>query len=135
MPAQPLRWTVMMGMAAFAACASATAAPAATDLSPGYGTPAWEALQVEYGEAIKSRVLAHWIVPGSVVAGSRCQMEIRQVPGGQIVFAGATESCTFDEAGRASLEAAILRAQPLPYRGFEAVFSRDLRLTFAAPED
>jgi colicin import membrane protein len=30
------------------------------------------------------------------------------------------------------VEAAVLKAAPLPYQGFEAVFSRDLTLNFRA---
>ena len=37
-----------------------------------------------------------------------------------------------DDAGRRSVEAAILRAQPLPYRGFESVFQRTLNFNFEA---
>jgi colicin import membrane protein len=39
-------------------------------------------------------------------------------------------SCPYDEAGRRSVENAVLRAQPLPYQGFESVFQRDLTFTF-----
>jgi hypothetical protein len=35
----------------------------------------------------------------------------------------------YDEAGKRSIEAAVLNAQPLPYRGFESVFARTLNFT------
>ena len=42
--------------------------------------------------------------------------------------------CPYDELGRRSVEAAVLKAQPLPYAGFEAVFSRNLNLNFEAQD-
>jgi len=42
--------------------------------------------------------------------------------------------CPYDALGKRSLEAAVLKASPLPYAGFEDVFSRDVILTFR-PED
>ena len=43
-------------------------------------------------------------------------------------------SCPYDEAGRRSVEAAVLKAQPLPYQGFESVFNRTLILNFRAED-
>jgi colicin import membrane protein len=43
-------------------------------------------------------------------------------------------SCPYDELGRRSVEAAVLKAQPLPYAGFETVFSRTLTLNFEAQD-
>jgi colicin import membrane protein len=43
-------------------------------------------------------------------------------------------NCPYDQLGKRSLEAAVLKASPLPYAGFEDVFRRDLILTFR-PED
>lgn len=90
-------------------------------------------LEAEYVAAIHSRVLANWIVPATLKPGSRCEVSVAQLPGGTIASAVATEDCEFDEAGKASIEAAVLRAQPLPYRGFEAVFNRRMILVFQAP--
>jgi colicin import membrane protein len=43
-------------------------------------------------------------------------------------------SCPYDELGRRSVEAAVLKAQPLPYAGFEQVFQRNLTLNFEAAD-
>ncbi|MEO6364766.1 MAG: protein TolA, partial [Luteimonas sp.] len=40
----------------------------------------------------------------------------------------------YDAIGRRSVEAAVLKAQPLPYAGFEEVFNRTLILSFD-PQD
>ena len=37
-----------------------------------------------------------------------------------------------DAAGQDSVERAVLKAQPLPYRGYESVFARTLTLNFEA---
>ena len=59
---------------------------------------------------------------------------IRQIPGGTVIDAQVDPSCPYDEAGRRSVEAAVLKAQPLPYQGFESVFNRTLILNFRAED-
>ena len=49
-----------------------------------------------------------------------------------LISAKVDASCPYDELGRRSIEAAVLKAQPLPYAGFETVFNRNLRLNFEA---
>ena len=61
-------------------------------------------------------------------------IRIRQVPGGEVIDVEVLPSCPYDELGRRSVEAAVLKAQPLPYAGFESVFKRDLILRFR-PKD
>jgi len=48
--------------------------------------------------------------------------------------AKVSPDCPFDEAGRRSIEAAVLNAQPLPYRGFETVFQRTINFNFTAQD-
>jgi colicin import membrane protein len=64
--------------------------------------------------------------------GSQCKLVIKQLPGGSVMDATVVEPCALDEAGRRSVEAAVLKAQPLPYAGFEKVFNRQLNFTFRA---
>ncbi len=59
---------------------------------------------------------------------------IRQIPGGEVIDAQVDPSCPYDEQGRRSVEAAVLKAQPLPYRGFESVFTRTLTINFRAED-
>ena len=72
--------------------------------------------------------------PTTVPLGQRCRVSIRQLPGGEVIDVQVQAGCPFDDAGRRSLEAAVLRAQPLPYRGFENVFQRNLTLNFEAQD-
>ncbi|AKC87316.1 cell envelope integrity protein TolA [Pseudoxanthomonas suwonensis] len=111
------------------------ATPAAT---PSQGTPGQggtsEDLTAQYAAAIQQAVLNQWIRPDTVPLGQRCRVQIRQIPGGEVIDVDVQPGCPFDEAGRRSLEAAVLRAKPLPYRGFESVFQRNLTLTFEAQD-
>ncbi len=66
--------------------------------------------------------------------GQRCRITIRQLPGGEVSSVEVSPSCPYDELGRRSVEAAVLRAQPLPYAGFESVFARQLNLNFEAQD-
>ncbi|HRO28373.1 MAG TPA: protein TolA, partial [Luteimonas sp.] len=69
-----------------------------------------------------------------VPIGQRCRIVIRQIPGGEVVSAEVDPSCPYDAQGRRSVEAAVLKAQPLPYVGFESVFQRNLTLNFQAQD-
>lgn len=91
-------------------------------------------LSAKYVAAIQQAVLNQWVRPDSVPLGQKCSIHIRQVPGGSVIEAQVSPNCPFDEAGRRSIEAAVLRAQPLPYRGFESVFARDLNFNFTAQD-
>jgi colicin import membrane protein len=106
--------------------------------TPSQGTPGQggtsEDLTAKYAAAIQQAVLNQWIRPDTVPLGQRCSVTIRQLPGGEVIDVAVASGCPFDEAGRRSLDAAVRRAQPLPYRGFEQVFQRTLILNFEAQD-
>jgi len=106
--------------------------------TPSQGTPGQggtsDDLTAKYAAAIQQAVLNQWIRPDTVPQGQRCRVSIRQLPGGEVIDVEVQPGCPFDEAGRRSLEAAVLRAQPLPYRGFESVFQRNLTFNFEAQD-
>jgi len=89
-------------------------------------------LQARYEAALKEAILAKWTRPETVPVGARCRLVIRQLPGGEVMSAEVSSPCAYDEQGRRSIEAAVLKAQPLPYAGFETVFARTLTLNFEA---
>lgn len=107
--------------------ASATPAPAGNQ---GVDT----GLAARYSAAIQSAVMSKWTRPDSVPLGARCRLIIRQLPGGNVISAEVVEPCAYDEQGRRSIEAAVLKAQPLPYAGFETVFNRQLNINFTAQD-
>lgn len=91
-------------------------------------------LAARYASALQDAILRNWTRPDSVPLGQRCRIVIRQIPGGTVTSAEVDPSCPYDELGRRSVEAAVLKAQPLPYTGFESVFQRTLILNFSAQD-
>jgi len=87
-----------------------------------------------YKAAIQQAVLNQWIRPETIPLGQKCRLTINQIPAGGVTSVQFDPSCPYDEAGRRSVEAAILRASPLPYRGFESVFQRTLFFNFEAQD-
>lgn len=82
-----------------------------------------------YIRAIQAAVTSKWTRPENM-PNLPCRMRITQLPGGEVMSVEFDPSCPYDEAGRRSVEAAVLKAQPLPYAGFEDVFNRRLNFTF-----
>lgn len=93
-----------------------------------------EGLKARYAAALQAAILAKWTRPDTVPLGATCKLVIRQLPGGQVMGVEVASPCSYDEQGRRSIEAAVLKAQPLPYAGFEPVFSRTLNLNFRAED-
>lgn len=113
--------------------AAEAAARADADASPPPGSGGTDAsLKAQYAQAIAEAIRRNWTRPESVPLDAPCRLRIRQIPGGEVIDVEVSPACPYDELGRRSVEAAILKAQPLPYAGFESVFSRDLTLNFRA---
>lgn len=106
--------------------AAASAPPGNLGLNQG--------LLERYQLALQDAILRNWTRPDNVPLGQPCRIIIRQIPGGQVISAEVDSSCPYDDLGRRSIEAAVLKAQPLPYAGFEPVFSRQLNLNFRAQD-
>ncbi len=121
---------------------SANAKPAAeaTSTDPRPATPPQgnngvdDSLAGKYALALQSAILYQWTRPETMPLGVKCRVHIVQLPGGQVISAKIQNPCPYDEIGRRSVEAAVLRASPLPYTGFESVFKRELSLNFI-PQD
>ena len=91
-------------------------------------------LLARYRAALGDAIQRNWIRPDSVPLGQPCKLQIRQLPGGEVIDVQVLEPCPYDDLGKRSLEAAVLKAQPLPYAGYEPVFSRILDLKFQPEE-
>jgi colicin import membrane protein len=117
---------------------AATPAPAASrDPSPAQqpgnrGTD--DSLLGRYQLAIQQAVTAAWLRPEHVTS-VQCRVRIIQIPGGEVISANILSPCPTDDLTRRSMEAAVLKAQPLPYRGYESVFRREVTFTFCYPRD
>lgn len=80
------------------------------------------ALRTQYLGALRLAIQKQW---GNAGYDGDCSLRLRQVRGGGLEAAISLE-CDLDVAARRSLEAAALMAQPMPYAGYESVFSDDL---------
>jgi len=83
----------------------------------------------EYAAAIQNAVTPNWLRPDNIPPVA-CKVHIVQSPGGDVMSATVDSSCPYDDAGRRSVENAVLRTKTLPYKGFESVFQRNLTFTF-----
>ncbi len=86
-------------------------------------------LKGRYIAAIQNAVTQNWLRPDNM-PNTACVVHIVQIIGGDVISAKVDPGCPYGEAGRRSIENAVLRAQPLPYKGFETVFQRNLDFTF-----
>ena len=86
-------------------------------------------LTSQYEAAIQNAVTQNWTRPDNMPSVP-CVVHIVQLPGGNVMSAKVAGNCAYDDAGKRSVENAVLRAQPLPYKGFESVFRREIDFTF-----
>lgn len=86
-------------------------------------------LSSAYAAAIQNAVTPNWLRPDNIAAAP-CEVNIVQSPGGDVVSATAAANCPYDDAGKRSVENAVLRTKTLPYKGFESVFNRKITITF-----
>ena len=109
---------------------------ATSEASPPPGNPnADNALRGRYAAALIQAIRSNWSRPDNVPQTVRCVINITQLPGGKVINVQVSPSCPYDALGKRSVEAAVLKAQPLPYAGFESVFSRELKLNFQAEDN
>lgn len=80
---------------------------------------------------IVARIQRAWIRPPSAQPGIECIVSVTQVPGGEVTAVKVNSCNGGDAALRESVEAAVLRASPLPSPPDPALFERNLELTFA----
>jgi colicin import membrane protein len=83
----------------------------------------------QYLRAIQSQIERNWIAPPTARPGLVCVINVTQIPSGDVVGVGFG-SCNGDEAVKRSIEAAVLRASPLPRPPVPALFNRSLEVTF-----
>ena len=87
----------------------------------------------QYIAQIQARVQRNRNRPPSARPGINCVVHVTQVPGGEVVGVRVGE-CNGDDSVRASIEAAVIKASPLPEPPDPALFERNLRLEFKPDE-
>lgn len=83
-----------------------------------------------YVSSIQAAIVRNWLRPDNLPRKVVCKVGITQTPGGQVVAVNVLPSCPYGSVGRHSVEAAVLRASPLPYKGFENDFESYIILDF-----
>jgi colicin import membrane protein len=90
-----------------------------------------DSLQAQYYAAIQNAVTNNWLRPDNTLAGVRCMLRIVQIPGGDVIGVEIGNPCNADPQTRNSIEQAVKRAAPLPYKGYENEFRREINLNFS----
>lgn len=106
--------------------AQSSSAGAATSASQG-GAPA-DDLLANYHGALRATIRRKWQTLTNRPFPSGCTVRLDLAVGGPVNSVTAS-GCDISQADRMQLESAILMAQPLPYAGFESVFTAALPLT------
>jgi colicin import membrane protein len=89
-----------------------------------------DSLQAEYQASIQNAVSTNWLRPDTTPPGLRCMLRIVQIPGGDVIGVQIGTPCNADPMTRNSIEQAVKRASPLPYKGFEKEFKREFNFNF-----
>ncbi|HLS82355.1 MAG TPA: cell envelope integrity protein TolA [Steroidobacter sp.] len=87
----------------------------------------------QYIAMIEQRVVRNWNRPPSARPGLDCKVRVTQTPGGAVLSV-QIETCNGDAAVRQSIEAAVMRASPLPPPPDPRLFERNLVLLFRPME-
>lgn len=87
-------------------------------------------LLAEYSSAIVKVVTDNWNRPDTTPTGVRCAITITQIPGGTVINTAIGSPCNADMVTQNSIKQAVTKAQPLPYKGYESVFQRNITFIF-----
>lgn len=83
-----------------------------------------------YVAALQNTITPNWFRPDNIPNGTVCPVEIKQIPGGQVIDVTVLSSCPLNALGKHSVEAAVKRSSPLPYAEFKKEFHRDIIFNF-----
>jgi len=86
-----------------------------------------------YTNVIMQKIQRNWAMPASAFEGMSCVVMVRQTRTGEVISARIA-SCNGDDAVRRSIEAAVMRASPLPEPSDPDLFRPELRITMVPPE-
>lgn len=85
-----------------------------------------------YARALQAHVVSQWVYSESALNTAPCKAHVTQLPGGTVIAVAIDRDCPENPALRHSIESAIIKASPLPYAGFEDVFTRKVTMNFKA---
>ena len=81
-----------------------------------------------YQFAISQKIQRSWAMPASVTENTECVVMVRQTRTGEVISANIVR-CNGDDAVKRSVEAAVMRASPLPEPSNPDLFRAELRIT------
>ena len=88
-------------------------------------------VMADYILQIQNQIARNWNQPLSAKQGLECVIRVVQLPTGDVVDARVDNGhCNGDDAVKRSIEAAVQKASPLPKPPSQAVFERNLIVTF-----
>ena len=82
-----------------------------------------------YMFAIRQTIERNWVRPANAEVGLECIVNVRQLPGGEVVDVSIGR-CNGDQTVKRSIESAVYKASPLPAPRDPRVFDRSLTLIF-----
>jgi colicin import membrane protein len=81
--------------------------------------------------AMNNQISRNFVPPASLPINLECVVDVRILPGGRVVSANVeVNRCNGDAAVIRAVEAAVIKASPLPEPDNPSIFQRDLRITF-----
>ena len=90
-------------------------------------------LREQYAFLIQQQITRNWLRPDSAVRGLKCEVSVTQLPSREVVDV-KVGTCNGDAATIRSIEAAVLKASPLPVPPDPALFERKLTIIFKPDE-
>lgn len=87
----------------------------------------------QYVALIQQKVIRNWNKPDTAKSGLECEVKVAQATGGTVLSVEVGR-CNGDAAVRASIEAAVQRASPLPAPPDPRLFDRNLLFIFKPTE-
>jgi colicin import membrane protein len=88
----------------------------------------------QYIAMIQQAIVRNWNRPPSARTGLECTVRVAQTPSGTVLSA-QVDKCNGDAAVKQSIEAAVLKASPLPPPPDPRVFERNLVFVFKPVDD
>ena len=86
-----------------------------------------------YMFAIQQTVERNWVRPANAEVGLECIVNVRQLPGGEVVDVSIGR-CNGDQTVKQSIRSAVYKSSPLPAPRDPSVFDRNLTLVFRPKE-
>ncbi|PNS09355.1 cell envelope integrity protein TolA [Solilutibacter silvestris] len=86
--------------------------------------------QQKWLDAVGRAIEAKWVRPDDIAPGQTCPIHIRIIPGGEVIAASVQPGCPYSEEAKRSVEKAVRDASPLPFKGYEDVYTRDFTANF-----